>query len=104
MPMPSKGMPKKPKRKLILSIAENTEPSMCMVAPRGSTMSLTSRGMPISSAASILAGMVAMELQVPRDVTAGLSMCWKSFLAAPLPPAKRAYRGKAIKKYRTHRG
>lgn len=32
---------------------------MCMVAPRGSTMSVTSLEMPVSAAASILVGMVA---------------------------------------------
>ena len=41
---------------------------MCMVAPRGSTISLTSLEIPLSSATSMLVGMVATEEQVPREV------------------------------------
>ena len=51
------------------------EPSMCMVAPKGITISETSRLMPVCSATSILVGIVATDEQVPRDTTAGLVIC-----------------------------
>ena len=52
-------------------IADMDEPSMCMVAPMGSTMSVTSLLMPVSSATSMLVGMVATDEQVPKDTAAG---------------------------------
>ena len=63
--------PNTPQTKAIFSTQLKHEPSMCMVAPRGMTISATSRLMPVSSAASRLAGMVATDEQVPRDVRAG---------------------------------
>ena len=70
---------------------------MCMVAPRGSTMSETSLEMPVSAATSMLVGMVATEEQVPRDTTAGRVMCWNMVFTAPLPPPNQANRGQAVK-------
>ena len=40
--------PNTPHTKAIFSTQEKQEPSMCMVAPRGSTMSETSLEMPVS--------------------------------------------------------
>ena len=106
MPMPSKGIPKKPKRKLIFEYCGEYRAVHVHGSAEGQHYVALRHGVClISSAASILAGMVAMELQVPRDVTAGLSMCWKSFLAAPFSPLRSGHiRGKAIKKYRTRQG
>ena len=53
---------------------ESTDPSMCMVAPMGSTMLLMSSGTPISWQASMLAGRAATELWVAKAVTAGLKI------------------------------
>ncbi len=70
---------------------------MCMVAPRGSTISATSLLMPVSAASSILVGMVATEEQVPRDTTAGLAM-WRNMAPIPpFPPPNQANRGQAVK-------
>ena len=77
---------------------------MCMVAPRGMTISATSRLMPVSSAASRLAGMVATDEQVPRDVRAGRAMCRSMAPMPPRPPPSRAIRGKTVKRYTKHRG
>ncbi len=66
------------------------EPSMFMVAPMGSTMSVTSLEMPVSSETSMLVGMVATEEQVPKATAAGRNRCWNMTLTAPLPPPKRA--------------
>ena len=54
-----KSMPNIPKRKATLIIALIAEPSMCIVAPRGRTISLTSLEMPVSSATSMLVGVHA---------------------------------------------
>ena len=48
---------------------------MCMVAPRGSTIPAISLLTPVSTASSMLVGMVATEEQVPRETTAGRAMC-----------------------------
>ena len=56
-----KSIPNTPNRNATLMIADIAEPSICMVAPRGSTMSVTSLLMPVSSATSMLVGMVATE-------------------------------------------
>ena len=77
---------------------------MCIVAPRGSTMSDTSLEMPVASASSMLVGIVATEEHVPRDTTAGLTMCWNMTFTAPLPPPNQANSGKAVKMYTTHSG
>ena len=71
---------------------------MCMVAPMGMTISATSLGMPVSSASRRLVGMVAVEEQVPRDMTAGRAMCWNMVLMPCLPPPNQANRGKAVKR------
>ena len=70
---------------------------MCMVAPRGQTISATSLLMPVSSASVRLVGMVATEEQVPRDTTAGLAMWLNMVLMPCLPPPNQANRGKAVK-------
>ena len=70
---------------------------MCMVAPRGSTISETSLEMPVSAATSMLVGMVATEEQVPRDTTAGRVICWNMVFTPPLPPPNQANRGHAVK-------
>ena len=46
--------------------------------------------MPVSSATSMLVGMVATEEQVPKETAAGLSRCWNMTFAAPLPPPANA--------------
>ena len=94
---PLNSMPKTPNRKAIFRVQEKQEPSMCMVAPRGRTISVMSREMPLSSAASMLAGIVAMEEQVPSDVTAGFRM-WRNITPGPAaPPPIQAMRGKAVR-------
>ena len=96
IPAPSKGTPKTPRTKAIFSTQEKQEPSMCMVAPRGRTMSETSLEMPVASASSMLVGMVATEEQVPRDTTAGFTM-WENMTPGPRrPPPNQANRGKAM--------
>ncbi len=60
---------------------------MCMVAPRGSTMSVTSLEMPVPAASSILVGMVATEEQVPRDTMAGFAM-WRNMVYSALSAAE----------------
>ena len=70
---------------------------MCMVAPRGSTIPAISLLTPVSTASSMLVGMVATEEQVPRETTAGRAMCLNMMPTAPLPPPNHANRGKAVK-------
>ena len=70
---------------------------MCIVAPRGTTISDTSLEIPVSSATSILVGIVATEEQVPSETTAGLAMCLNITFTAPGPPPNLAKRGKAVK-------
>ena len=91
-----------PNRNATLTIALIAEPSMCIVAPIGRTMSRTSLEMPVSSAASMLVGMVATEEQVPNAVMAGANRCLNMTLAAPLPPPKRAYIGEETSIYTKH--
>ena len=98
MSMPPKSSPNTPNTKAIFITQEKQAPSICMVAPRGSTISLTSLEMPVASASSMLVGMVATEEQVPREVMAGRAMCWNMVLTPPLPPPNQANRGKAVKK------
>ena len=71
-------------------IALIAEPSMCIVAPSGTTMLETSFEMPVSSATSTLVGMVATDEQVPKDTAAGRNRCFHMTFAPPLPPPKRA--------------
>ena len=78
--------PMAPRTKAIFSTQEKQEPSICMVAPMGTTISATSLGMPVSSASRRLVGMVAEEEQVPSDMMAGLAMCWNMVLMPCLPP------------------
>ena len=80
------GVPSAPITKTIFKTQEKQEPSMCMVAPKGITISETSLEMPLSAAASILVGMVATEEQVPRDTTAGFKM-WRNIIFTPSVPA-----------------
>ena len=94
-PAPSNGRPNTPKRNATLSTQLKHEPSMCIVAPSGSTRSATSCGMPLSSAASIFAGMVATDEQVPSAVTAGRRMCRRSRRTPSRPPPRYARSGKA---------
>ena len=91
---PVKSMPKILNRKATFTMAAMAEPSICMVAPMGITMSETSLEMPVSSATSILVGMVATEEQVPKETAAGRNRCRNMTFAPPLPPPKRAYTGK----------
>ena len=56
----------------------------------GSTMSVTSLEMPVSSETSILVGIVATDEQVPKATAAGRNRCWNMTFTAPLPPPKRA--------------
>ena len=73
-----------PKRKAILRMPERQEPSIWAVAPIGSTISLISRGMPISEAASRLTGSVAVLLPEPRAMSAGaIILLQKTFTPRP---------------------
>ena len=90
--------------KAIFSTQLKHEPSMCMVAPKGITISETSRLMPVCSATSILVGIVATDEQVPRDTTAGLVMCRNMTPGPRRPPPNRANRGNAVNTYTRHRG
>ena len=85
-----KSMPKMPNRNATFTMADIDEPSMCIVAPRGRTMSVTSLWMPVSSATSMFVGIVATEEQVPNDTAAGRKSLENMTFAAPLPPPKRA--------------
>ena len=89
--------PNTPSTKAIFKTQLKQEPSMCMVAPRGSTMSATSLLMPVSAASSMLVGMVATDEQVPSDTTAGLVMWRNMVFTPPLPPPNQAKRGQAVK-------
>ena len=93
----STGCPNTPQTKMIFSTQEKQEPSMCIVAPRGITISATSLLMPVSSATSRLVGIVATDEQVPRDTTAGRVMCWNIVLMPCFPPPNHAKRGNAVK-------
>ena len=79
-----------PNRKATFIMALMAEPSMCMVAPIGMTISATSLDIPVSSAASMLVGIVATEEQVPKATAAGANRCLNMVFAAPFPPPKRA--------------
>ena len=70
---------------------------MCIVAPRGTTISATSLLTPVSSASSRLVGMVATEEQVPKETTAGLVMCLNMVFTPCLPPPNQANSGNAVK-------
>ena len=85
-----KSMPNTLNRKATLIMADMAEPSICMVAPIGSTISDTSLLMPVSSATSMLVGMVATLEQVPKDTAAGRNSLENMIFAPPLPPPKRA--------------
>ena len=77
---------------------------MCMVAPRGMTISATSRLIPLRSAASRLEGMVATDEQVPRDTRAGRPML-RSITPGPRrPPPNRENSGNAVNTYTRHTG
>ena len=81
-----KSSPNTPKRNATLMMADMAEPSMCMVAPMGRTMSVTSLEMPVSSATSMLVGMVATEEHVPKETAAGRNSLENMIFAPPLPP------------------
>ena len=87
-PAPSNGMPNTPKRNAIFSTQLKHEPSMCIVAPRGMTMLETSLEMPVSSATSMLVGIVATDEQVPSAVTAGRRMCRRMTRTPSFPPPR----------------
>ena len=71
-------------------MADIAEPSMCIVAPSGTTMLETSLEIPVSSAASMLVGIVATDEHVPNETAAGRKSLENMTFAAPLPPPKRA--------------
>ena len=85
-----KSWPNMPNRNATLMIADMAEPSMCIVAPRGTTMLETSLEIPVSLATSMLVGIVATDEQVPNDMAAGRNSLENMTFAAPLPPPKRA--------------
>ena len=89
LPVP-KSIPEIPNRNATLTIALIAEPSMCIVAPSGRTISETSLEMPVSCAASIFVGIVATDEQVPNATAAGLNRCLHMTPAPPFPPPKRA--------------
>ena len=96
---PVKSIPNIPKRKATLRIADIDEPSICIVAPIGRTISVTSLGTPDSCATSILVGMVATDEHVPNAVTAGLNRCENITDIPFLPPPNHAYRGNETNMY-----
>ena len=69
---------------------------MCIVAPSGITISLTSLGIPVSSETSRLVGIVATDEQVPSETMAGRATCLNIVLTPFLPPPNHANRGKAV--------
>ena len=77
-----------PNRNAIFSNVEKIVPSMCMVAPSGSTISLISLGTPIFLAASRFTGNVATELWVAMEVAAGGSMNFHILLKPSFPAAQ----------------
>ena len=85
-----KSWPNMPNRNATLMMADIAEPSMCIVAPSGTTMFETSLGMPVSSATSMFVGIVATEEHVPKLIAAGRNSFENMTFAAPLPPPKRA--------------
>ena len=85
-----KSCPNIPNRNATLMMADMAEPSMCIVAPSGMTMLETSVEMPVSSATSMLVGIVATDEQVPKLMAAGRNSLENMTFAAPLPPPKRA--------------
>ena len=91
------GVPNAPITKTIFSTQEKQEPSMCIVAPKGITISETSFDIPLSAADSILLGIVATEEQVPRDTIAGFTMCENMTFTPSLPAPMKAISGKAVK-------
>ena len=66
-----KSRPKRLNRKTILSTPPITEPSLCVLAPSGITVSAISTGTPIFFVASRLIGMQAALEQVAIAVTDG---------------------------------
>jgi hypothetical protein len=92
------SFPNTPNRNAIFRTHAKHDPSICMEAPRGTTISETSFEMPVCSATSILVGIVATEEHVPRATTAGFAICRNISFTAPFPPPMAANRGKAVKK------
>ncbi len=87
-PPPAYSIWKTPNRKAIFVIEDNTEPSICIVAPIGSTILLISSGTPIFLQASILTGSVATELWAANAVTAGLKIYFSIREIPSFPAAK----------------
>src|SRR5699024_3313883 len=87
VPIPVQLLPYIPNRKEILSIADKQEPSICMVAPMGSTISLISFGTPIFCVASRFTGKVAILDCVAKLVTAGEIILLKNLFTPSIFPA-----------------
>ena len=68
VPIPEKSCPNIPNSNDIFRIDDKQVPSICIVAPRGNTISLTSFLTPIFSVAARLTGNVAIEEQVAKEV------------------------------------
>ena len=94
-PVP-KSLPNMPNRNATLIMALIAEPSMCIVAPSGMTISETSLEIPVSFETSMFTGIVATEEQVPKAVAAGRKIWRNMTFAAPSPPPKRAYSGEEM--------
>src|SRR5271167_2436316 len=93
-----KSLPNMAKRKVIFKMDDILEPSLCKGAPNGITKFLTCLGMPIFSAASRFAGMVAILLQVPIAVNEGVILLLQKTTKALVPPANKAYKLKKTRK------
>jgi hypothetical protein len=78
-------MPKRAKRKAIIA-PPIAEPSLCVLAASGSTVSATSRGTPSALAAARFTGMQAALEQVARAETEG-APAWRRKSATPRRPA-----------------
>lgn len=74
---------------------------MCIVAPSGITISLTSLGIPVSSETSRLVGIVATDEQVPSETygrTCDMSKHRSDSVLASSKPCKQRESGKQIDK------
>src|SRR6218665_424253 len=80
-----KSFPTMANKKVIFKMDDILEPSLCKGAPSGITRFRTCAGIPIFCAASKLAGMVAILLQVPIAVKEGVILLLQKTLKARFP-------------------
>src|SRR5699024_5216352 len=102
--IPVKSILNTPNTKAIFNIAERQEPSICIVAPSGKTVSLMSYGTPILLAAWRFVGNAAILLPVPSEVAAGSRIFFQNRVTPFFPPAIKAYKVNPMAKYNTETG